>query len=232
MATPGQMVKKVSETLGVPEATVTVYDRALAEAGYRSKGGRGRSAAKMTAVDVANLLIAVAGTSVAKDAVQAVAEYSCLPSRDAEVNARIDNQSYQSNGNAPSYWNLKAFPITSLQCLPPNHSFRDALVALILSAADGSLEKTIHSLNSSEDNIYGFPENWQIHVVIRGIHAQATIAIFCKDAIEKHHYSNIPTDINQIIEWSHKNKSKSGDLKQYCEFTSATIMSMGKLLNT
>src|SRR5258707_15474353 len=62
MATPGQLVECVAAALNVPRATVVLYDRILAENGLRSKGGRGRSAAKVTVEDAANLLIAIAGT--------------------------------------------------------------------------------------------------------------------------------------------------------------------------
>ena len=63
MATPGQLVECVATALNVPQSTVVLYDRVLAESGLRSKGGRGKSAPKVTAEDAANLLIAIAGTS-------------------------------------------------------------------------------------------------------------------------------------------------------------------------
>src|SRR5258705_11448956 len=65
MATPGQLVKCIAEALGIPEPTVVQYDRLLSENGMRSKGGRGTSAAKVTAVDAANLLIAIMESPVA-----------------------------------------------------------------------------------------------------------------------------------------------------------------------
>ena len=60
MATPGQLVQVMADILGIPKATVTQYDRVLAEKGLRSKGGRGTSAARVTSRDAANLLIALA----------------------------------------------------------------------------------------------------------------------------------------------------------------------------
>ena len=60
MATPGQLVQAMATALGISVATVTQYDRQLAENGLRSKGGRGVSAAAVTARDAANLLIAIA----------------------------------------------------------------------------------------------------------------------------------------------------------------------------
>ena len=46
MATPGQLVECVATALDVPQATVVLYDRVLAENGLRSKGGRGKSAGR------------------------------------------------------------------------------------------------------------------------------------------------------------------------------------------
>ena len=64
MATPGQLVKAMAATLGLSEATVGQYDRVLAENGLRSKGGRGLSAARVTAADAANLLIAIMASPI------------------------------------------------------------------------------------------------------------------------------------------------------------------------
>ena len=64
MATPGQMVQTMADVLGMPAATVSQYDRQLAEAGLRTTGGRGPSAAKVGATDAANLLIAILGSPV------------------------------------------------------------------------------------------------------------------------------------------------------------------------
>lgn len=59
MTTPGQLVQGMATALGLPKETVTVFDRHLSEAGFRTKGGRGRSAARVTARDAANLLVAI-----------------------------------------------------------------------------------------------------------------------------------------------------------------------------
>ena len=64
MATPGMLVQVMADTLGISAPTVTQYDRVLSENGLRSKGGRGTSAAKVTAKDAANLLIALMASPV------------------------------------------------------------------------------------------------------------------------------------------------------------------------
>ncbi len=61
---PGVFVKKLAKVLGLPSKSVVVIDRALLEAGLRSRGGRGRSAPKITVTDTASLLLAVMATPV------------------------------------------------------------------------------------------------------------------------------------------------------------------------
>lgn len=85
MATPGELVEVMADTLGINPATVTLYDRVLSENGLRSKAGRGTSAAKVSAKDAVNLLIAilapVAGASI-KEAARACKLYGALPSHE------------------------------------------------------------------------------------------------------------------------------------------------------
>ena len=61
---PGVFVKKLAKILGLPSKSVVVIDRALLEAGLRSRDGRGRSAPKLTVTDTATLLLAVMATPV------------------------------------------------------------------------------------------------------------------------------------------------------------------------
>jgi hypothetical protein len=83
MATPGELVEAVADVLGIPMETVTNYDRVLSENGMRSKSGRGRGAAKVTAGDAANLLIAIMGSPIAgasvKEAANTCRKYGSLP---------------------------------------------------------------------------------------------------------------------------------------------------------
>ena len=118
MATPGQLVQVIAGVLGIPTATVTQYDRVLAENGLRSKSGRGTSAAKVTSRDASNLLLAVAASplfdSSAKDAVENCKLYGSMP-----VVAWRSKRNFTRLG----------LPI--LDSLPEEHSFGDALSALI-----------------------------------------------------------------------------------------------------
>lgn len=78
MATPKQLVEKISELTGVPIGTVTLHDRNLLVAGLRSEGQRGRGKSVVTYQDAANLLIALAGSRNVKDSAETVRMYSPL----------------------------------------------------------------------------------------------------------------------------------------------------------
>jgi len=83
MATPKQLVQKVAELTGVPVNTVVQHDRNLADAGLRTVAGRGRAAARVTSLDAANLLIAVAASRNVKDSALIVQTYGTLEARGA-----------------------------------------------------------------------------------------------------------------------------------------------------
>jgi hypothetical protein len=127
MATPGQLVRAMSEVLGISAGTVAQYDRQLAEAGLRSVSGRGSSAAKVTAGDAANLLIALLGEgSSIRAASQTCKKYGSL-GFDSEVS---DKRGFEKLG------------LMSLASLPERHTFRRALTAFI--DAVGNKGETIH----------------------------------------------------------------------------------------
>ena len=130
MATPGQLVQAMAHVLGVSAATISQYDRVLAEGGLRSKGGRGLSAARVTAADAANLLIAILASPISgaaiKDAAEYCRRYGALPLERATAGnpfepARADQV-------------LRAAGVRGLVDLPMKHSFHDALSALIEGA--------------------------------------------------------------------------------------------------
>ena len=128
MATPGQLVKAMATTLGsFSEATVGQYDQVLAEYGLRSKGGRGLSAARVTAADAANLLIAIMASPISGAAIKNAAHSCKLYGsfiETEETDGPQRRQEFRSNG------------LVKLADLPPRHSFRDAIVSLIEQAAD------------------------------------------------------------------------------------------------
>ncbi|WP_156369030.1 hypothetical protein [Methylobacterium sp. Leaf100] len=123
MATPGQLVETIAEALGKPAATITQHDRVLAAAGLRAMKGRGRGAAHVTARDAAHELVAVLGSDLVVDSAASVNKYAMtLP----------------MNDGGPEYVDWTGFVIPELAALSPQHSFNDALEALILSFQSGS----------------------------------------------------------------------------------------------
>jgi hypothetical protein len=127
VATPGELVRAVANVLRVPEPTVVQHDRNLVAAGLRSKGGRGLSAAQVTSEDAANLVISICGASPfsasVKDTVTTYHRYAALRAF--------------GSGSKPGNFSRVRTQLPTLGLLPDGHSFRDALAALIESAAAG-----------------------------------------------------------------------------------------------
>ena len=78
MASLSDLVESLSRVSGVAEATVFAYGRFAREADAIAQKGRGRGAASMTAKDAANLLIAIGGTPITREAGQAVKTFRPL----------------------------------------------------------------------------------------------------------------------------------------------------------
>ena len=131
MASPGQLVQTMAAALGISVATVAQYDRQLSEKGLRSKGGRGRSAATVTAHDAANLLIAILAGPTVKEAARTCEMYGSLKANDKGSFANRFPQ----------------FGLRSLAELPKGHSFQEALSTLIDAAASGE--------DFSADSLFG-----------------------------------------------------------------------------
>jgi hypothetical protein len=123
MASPGELVAVMADSLGVPRTTVAQYDRVLAENGLRSSGGRGLSAAQVTAADAANLLIAIMGAPI-----------SGAPIKDAARTCKLYGALRYRIGNRPKIPSHEV--IKRLADLPATHTFHKALVALIDGAAE------------------------------------------------------------------------------------------------
>ena len=121
MASPGQLVQTMAAALGISVATVAQYDRQLSEKGLRSKGGRGSSAATVTAHDAANLLIAILAGPTVKEAARTCEMYGSL----------------KANGKGSFANRFPQFGLRSLAELPKRHSFQEALSTLIDAAARG-----------------------------------------------------------------------------------------------
>jgi len=114
MASSTQLSECVAKQLGLPEATVALHMRNVREAGLITQGGRGRSSARMTAADAAHLLIASVGSLNPKDSVEVVKKYAGI---------------VKTKGTK---WETGLVP--KLDQLPTQHTFAEALTALIESA--------------------------------------------------------------------------------------------------
>lgn len=164
MATPGELVKVIAAATGEDEATVAQHDRNLVVAGLRTKGGRGRSAAKVSARDAAVLLTAVLGSHRVKDSVETVQRYIETQEHHAHWHQHYPDK-LQGMGKA-NVW--EDFGVPELAALPLAHSFIDAMEVLITLAADGKLIRH-----------FGKPLSFsplRIFVTSPGTHARITIS--------------------------------------------------------
>jgi hypothetical protein len=156
MATPGQLVKCVAEALNIPEPTVVQYDRLLAENGMRSKGGRGTSAAKVTSVDAANLLIAIMGSPVAgasiKPAIEVCKAYGKLRVR--------------LGGTSENMKTFKRLGFPTVSKLPISHSLREGLAAVITAACAG--ESLIIPDEDGRPPLIGPENDWFVGITLDG----------------------------------------------------------------
>ncbi len=215
MASPGELVRCVAKVLGLPEATVIQHDRNLLVAGKRSKGGRGRSAAKVTVSDAVNLLIPVVADSLIKDTVNTWREYVSLPVDDLEK-----SQQWQ-------------FEIPPLKALPESHTLGDALAALIEAAKDGSLQE-FRDDRRRKATPGGSGWVFWIRVTFMGRFPQARITIFSGRVREVKIYSHplVTEEDGQIRPVEIPEKYRGGDLHWFREFSGATVFAIGSLLNT
>ncbi len=135
MASPRQLVKSVAEAFGVSVETVTVIDRIIADEGLRTKGGRGRSAARMTARDGAALLYSVAAAplrgALIKETATMARIFSNLPAAVAVVNLSEDGKSVKKTVLPDTRWWLGGIPLRPLLDLGAKHTASDALSAII-----------------------------------------------------------------------------------------------------
>jgi hypothetical protein len=165
MATPGELIKMVAAATGTPAPTVTQHDRNLFLAGLRTKGGRGRSAATVTARDAAHLLTAVLGSGQVKDSAETALRY-----RDT---VEYHNRFFKKPPKNPqkhvaTYAQIK---LSALDALSGEHSFIDALETLITLATDETFD---HEIGTDPYNCIIHVE-WprtvgriSIHLVLRG----------------------------------------------------------------
>ena len=138
--TPGQLVKAVALALDVPEETVVQHDRNLVVAGLRTKGGRGRSAAKVTPLDAARLIVAVLGSLRTKDTVATVRALEKTefdpPKSQADLVAILKKARIALPvGDENTVWDDSKFADPAIDALPKNHNFVEAMASIISDAS-------------------------------------------------------------------------------------------------
>jgi hypothetical protein len=220
MASPGQLVETIASALGVPRQTVIQHDRQLAAKGYRRKGGRGRSAIRVTTEDAASLLIAVAAAPVSgpvvKETVGTFEKYASLPA-------------WKLHHYEPGNWSgLKV-----LSELPKGHSFSEALATLIREYARGNFASVDFVWSNFPGAESGDPGDVQVTVTLEGPIPTAGIKIIghrsepkleVKDAELSYQPKISPARAKGGLTVSHR-----GDLVQMRAFTDYTLKAVAAL---
>jgi hypothetical protein len=220
MATPGQLVKCVAEALGIPEPTVVQYDRLLAENGLRSKGGRGTSAAKVTAVDAANLLIAIMGSPVAGASIKPAIEVCKIYGK---LRVRL-------GGTSENMKTFKRLGFPTVSKLPISHSLREALAAVIVAASFG--ESLIIQDEDGRPPIVGPENDWFVEIRLHSptpwaqIMVDATLGEVRSCDRARLVYHNMRRD----RDGGHWAPDGAGNLHQSRNITFKTIRRIGALL--
>jgi hypothetical protein len=211
MATPGELVEVLADVLGISPTSVAQYDRVLAENGLRSKSGRGTSAAKVTAIDAANLLLAVVASPLAgmpvREAVQTCTTYGSL--------IELEKGSWREN--------FPRLGLPSMGALPPGHSFRDALATLIDGASRKEFfkipvagERPITKADAFDIEFDG-PRPWA-HIFANGLIGEP-------DPNEMARFVYVhPEEVKRF------KKGPKGDLHQTRHISFATVRRLGCLL--
>jgi hypothetical protein len=150
MATLSDLVAVLSLVTGLPEATVFAYGRFAREAGLIGQHGRGRAAATMTVRDAANLLIALAGTAVTREAGKAISKFRPMCGRIVLLDEEF--------ADAFCEW-LKPLGTEKLQrLLPLPVRFGDFLEFLIQEAGTGALARFLRTIPTAD---IIDPEKWE-----------------------------------------------------------------------
>lgn len=210
-ATPGQLKETVADLFRLPTKAVDYPWRALREAGLVSKGGRGPSAAKVTATDAALLLIAVAGPLPAADVVTAVRRYAELP-----LQVWPDAKPTDDTLAIPT-------PVATAT------KFVDALAALIASAADGSMAKVRADALEAQSGSFRI-NHFMIEVSLYGAYPQAAFRVLAHRASAERMFSALPTDIAVLRDWKSDQVGDDSDLATVNRFGGRTIWRLGELI--
>lgn len=234
MAKSTELINMIAEAVAVvPSATVLLHDRALMDAGVRTKTKRGRGAADMTARDAANLLISVLASPIAgpnvKGSVERWRQYATLGSDGGHVTTKAGSE------NLDSRWRLPGCEIEHLTKLPEGHSASEALTAIIASVADRSFHRAIGV--DEADNLFTWTSaiRVQFHFPVPLIDISFhTVVASTPEVREKHSYfyggsSQVQGD-EAFRRAEAGDTSWSGDLVETRTITLETLRRLGFLI--
>jgi hypothetical protein len=214
MATPAQLVRMVSSATGVPLPTIVDIDRKLVKGKLRTKGGRGFNAARMTPLDAARLLTAVLGSPQANEAAAAVERYALTCPDKTRSSDKL----------------FAAAELKDLAALPARHSFVEALAALIVSAATGSLAAMIAASEegwSPSIEVFAFTRATRGRIRIAGLRNGLTASVEYVPAplgIRTRRAKKVGPGRIALAD------DDAGDLEQSRRITERTILSIAGLL--
>jgi hypothetical protein len=209
MATPGKFVSIVADALGIPEATVVLHDRYLVTAGLRTKGARGINAPDVTERDAAHLLTAILASAEVKDTLQSIKRY----------------QKTRPLRSASGVSGFKNCGIKELARLPAQHSFLDALEALLSAAANRSVPKdAIIEVAALTPGTIG-------DIRIAGLVDKANVHVrYAEPSPWDDKKTPSPRDVSA---WEARMKKQPPkDLEQYRRVSARTIFTLGETLAT
>lgn len=223
MIKPGTLAKRLAEAFGLPEASIILHDRYLAEANLRTRKGRGRSASPVSARDVAHNVVAILASAQIKDSVLSVRRYAATR---ADV-------SRSSEGLFRSCF------LGELAELPDDHSFVDALEALIRSVTKGSLAERLERV-AGVDTVRPLP-SIEIAALTPGTMADLRITGAGRQGSRHVRYtlpdpfaagSNPTTAELKQWEATIKQYRIESDFEQYRRISQTTIYRLASLLTT
>lgn len=131
---PSDLVAAVADVVNLRPEAVDNLNRALTLGGLRRRGGRGRSAPTMGPEDAVALTVAALAGVQAKEVASTCRQLLALRSGRGEVWMMAEGVWHRTEHDR---WSA---PLPALEQLGDDHTFGDALQALLISAADGSLE--------------------------------------------------------------------------------------------
>jgi hypothetical protein len=212
MASPAQLVQRLSEATGVSLATIIDLDRRLVKASLRSKGGRGLHVARVTPLDAARLLTAILGSAHANLAAGTVDRYARTQ---VDLN-RSSEEIFAASG------------LADLAALNARQSFVDGLEHLIASAANGALARMI------EKNTNQFaPPSVEIFAFTQATYGRIRLAGLPSGMVANVEYVPAPGSQNSHSTIAGRGiagaNEIAGDLEQSRRVTERTILAIAKL---